>query len=181
MQEPAMPTPPSSQDPRRPRRTRHRWPDTTDVPPPHGDAYACADWLLGRHSALAELVARVRDVVYEPPDSPGGVVLDLDALADAILDLDAAHAAWVEYTRSHPEPGYGATDVAYEAWQSAGPPRAAGAAHDIAVMSSTEATRLRLLAVFAPAGARISAVHLRGLDPGGRVLLADWCRALYAA
>jgi hypothetical protein len=126
-------------------------------------------------------VARVRDVVYEPPDNPDGVFLDLDALADAIHDLDTARAAWVEYTRSHPEPGYGATDVEYEAWEKAGPPRAAGAAHDIAVMSSTEATRLRLLAVFAPAGARLSAVHLRGLDPAGRALLADWCRALVAA
>jgi hypothetical protein len=176
-----MPDPALPQEPQRPRRTQHRWLETRDAPPPQDHPYAAAEWLLGRHPQLAALVARVRDVVHEDGRDPHAVVLDLDGLATAVHDLDAAREAWIDYTRNHPEPGYNASEEAYEAWEKAGPPRAAGAAHDIAVMSSTEVTRLRLLAVFAAAGARLSVNHLRGLDPAGRALLADWCRALYSA
>jgi hypothetical protein len=162
-------------------RTPHRWRGTSDMPPPSTNAYGSAVWLLGRHPQLAALVARVRDVIHwNDPDDPEEPELDLDALAAAVNALDAARAAWADYERRSPAPGWDAGDDAYEAWEAAGPPPAEGAAHDIAVMSRTEATRLRLLAVFAADGVRLSVHDLSGLDPNGQALLADWCRALYA-
>ena len=149
------------------------WPDTTHTDPPTGYLYASACWLLGRHRQLAELAARVPGVVDVDEDGPW---LDLDALTQAVNDLDAARAAWRDYADRKPAPR---DEDAYQAWEDAGSPTPP-AAHAIGVMSRTEQVRLRLLATLGPSGVRFTVDDLWGFDPAGHALIADWCRAVQA-
>lgn len=77
------------------------WPDTRHEDQPAQHPYRSALWLLGRHPQLAALVARVPGVTELEEDGPG---LDLEALAAALAEHDAAAAALVAYERRHPRP-----------------------------------------------------------------------------
>lgn len=152
------------------------WPNTSTQEPPTGNRYAAAAWLLGRHPHLAMVADRVPGV---PVDigTDGQPEIDLDALADALLGLDTDRAAWAAYEADHPAP---TDDRRYDAWEAAGPPLRQ-TSRAIGPMSRTEASRLRLLAVFSSERVPFGIWDTVGLDDGGRRLLADWCRALLVA
>ena len=148
--------------------------DLTDSPPVD-DNYRAAVWLVARHPALARLVGRVPGAV----DADGD--LELDVLGDAVRGLDAYHRAWAEYRATTWEPNQ---DEAWEPWADAGPslddfgPRDAAAA--LAVMSRTEAARLRLLATLGFERVEFGVADLDGFDASGLRLIRDWCRVLTA-
>jgi hypothetical protein len=155
------------------------WPDTTATLPPRDHPYASAVWLLGRHRQLADLVDRL-------PGTPGvavldedGAWLDLDLLAEALIAVDEHAAAWVAYRARRREPR---NEVAWQAWHDAGPAQpdtpAGRVAAAIACMSGTEQVRLRLLACFAPDGARFAVGMLTGFDQAGQHLICDWLEAI---
>jgi hypothetical protein len=153
------------------------WPDTTHTDPPTDHRYASATWLLGRHPQLAALTQRVDGVVSPGEDEPDGEpYIDLDQLAQALNDLDATNDAWDAYRRRHHEPQ---DDAAWDRWHKAGP-TTPPAARDIAVMSRTEQSRLRLLAALSYERIRFNVADLRGFDAHGQALITDWCRALQA-
>lgn len=157
------------------------WPDTSDDIVPSDNPYRAATWLLGRHRQLAELAARCPGVVeYDPDDGELGVELPL--LAEGMRIHDDWVLARALYTKRHPAP---AADAAYDRWEAASPQfpdTAAGAvAKEIAHTSGSEKTRLRLLATFAWAGARISMGDFGRLDTNGQRLLADWLNAAETA
>jgi hypothetical protein len=151
-----------------------QWPDTTRTAPPVDHHYASALWLLGRHHQLARLVDRVPGVVEVDEAGPG---LELNALAAAILAHDADVTAWNAYESVRPAPR---DDRAYDTWRSQGP-TATPQAQAIAVMSSTEQTRLRLLATWSTLRVPIRVGDFRQLDSHGAALLADWCTAVQAS
>jgi hypothetical protein len=156
---------------------RATWPDTSDVPPPPADhLYRSATWLLGRHPKLAELVAWIPNIVTGSDDEDGPS-LDLNALAEAIRRYDAHVNAWADYNRQDPAPD---DDTAYDRWVAAGP-TTTPAARALTIMSSTERTRLRLLASFATTRVPITVADFGSFDPAGSTLLADWCHAVQAA
>jgi hypothetical protein len=103
--------------------------------------------------------------------------IDLGALADALVALDADRAAWAAYEEARPAP-YG--DDRYDAWEAAGPQRHP-MARVLGVMSRTEVARLRLLAVFSSQRVPLGVWDTQGLDDAGQELLFDWCRALLTA
>jgi hypothetical protein len=150
------------------------WPDTTGQPPPAGEPpYRSAPWLLGRHPKLAELVARVPDMVVVDDDGPW---LDVEALATAIDEHDQYADAWHDYTLRRPAL---ADDAAHERWVARGP-RTTADATAFGQLSSTEQTRLRLLAMFATVPVAIHIGDVARVDQAGRALLADWCQAVQA-
>jgi hypothetical protein len=151
------------------------WPDTSVQDPPVGNQDAAAAWLLGRHPQLSVLAGRVPGVVSVGVD--GLPEIDLDALADALGAVETDRAAWAEYEVTHPAPG---DDDEYDAWAAAGPKPHPGA-RSIGVMSRTEGSRLRLLAVFSSQRVPLGIWDTQGLDDARRQLLSDWCRALLAA
>lgn len=153
---------------------RAEWPDTTRTAPPVDHPYASALWLLGRHHQLARLVERVPGVVEVDDDGPG---IDLRALAEAILAHDADIAAWDAYERMWPAPR---DDDAYELWRQQGP-STTPAAQAISVMSSSEQTRLRLLATWSTTRVPLRVRDFRSLDSHGAALLGDWCTAVQAS
>jgi hypothetical protein len=145
--------------------------------PPSDHLYASAVWLARRHPTLLQLADRAGVLVE---DEEGDVVLQLDELADALNALDDYFRAWAAYERSH----YlrtDATDAEIRAYEDAGPKHTDPRAPAIGPMSRTEVTRLRLLAFFAGDRIALRAGDLYGLDSEGQELLADWCRAVYAA
>lgn len=149
------------------------WPDTTGTEPPGGNPWRSATWLLGRHPQLAQLADRVGIVSR---DSDGDLDVDLEALAEAFVALDANRAAWADYEYRSPAPE---DDREYDAWQAAGP-QAPPIVRSIGVMSGGEVRMLRLLAVLSPT-TRVP-LHVgdaQGLGDGR--LVADWCRAIQAA
>lgn len=151
------------------------WPNTSTQDPPAGNRYAAAAWLLGRHPHLATLVARVPGVVQVRPDGPD---IDLEALADALLGLEADAAAWAAYEAYHPPPDDDQGD--YDDWLDAGP-TSRPTTRAIGPMSRTEVARLRLLAVLAEERVPFGVWDTVGIDDDGRrPLLTDWCRALLA-
>ena len=151
------------------------WPDTSaQERPPAGNRYAAAAWLLGRHPQLAAVVARVPGVVDVAPDGPD---IDLTALADALLGLEADGAAWAAYEQDHPAPD---DHRDYDHWLEAGPP-ARPTTRAIGPMSRGEVSRLRLLAVLSGERVPFGVWDTVGVDDDGRrTLLTDWCRALLA-
>ena len=150
------------------------WPNTSTQEPPAGNRYAAAAWLLGRHPHLATVVARVPGVVQDGPEGPD---IDLEALADALLGLDADMAAWAAYEASHPRPD---DERDYDDWLDAGP-TSRPTTRAIGPMSRTEVSRLRLLAVLAGERVPFGLWDTVGIDDDGRrPLLTDWCRALLA-
>jgi hypothetical protein len=151
------------------------WPDTSSQLPPSGNPYASAEWLLGRHRQLAAVAARVPGVVAM--DADGRPDIDLEALADAVLALDAYRTAWSAYEAAHPAPD---DEDGVEDWEAAGPQLPAPS-RAIAVMSRTEAAMLRLLAVFSSQRVPLGIWDTQGLDDARRQLLSDWCQALLAA
>jgi hypothetical protein len=167
-----MPSP----DPMRPvaARLSHTWPDASAQEPPVGDRYASAAWLLGRHPHLAIIADRLPGIVNIGFD--GLPDIDLDALAEALVDLDADQAAWAAYQEAHPAPVH---DRGYDAWEAAGPSWRP-TSRSLGKMSSTEVARLRLLAVFSSHRVPFGLRDTVGLDRDGRQLLTDWFRALLA-
>jgi hypothetical protein len=150
------------------------WPDTTDQPPPTGEPpYRSAPWLLGRHPKLAQLVARVPDMVVVDTDGPW---LDVEALATAVDEHDQHAEAWQDYTRRRPAR---ADDAAYDRWVARGP-RTTAEATVFGQLSTTEQTRLRLLATFATVPVAIRVGDVARFDAAGQALLADWCQAVQA-
>jgi hypothetical protein len=137
--------------------TPYRWLDTQPEGQPTGSTYASAVWLLGRHDQLAALAARIPDLVHQDVD--GSQWIDLDHLAKVISRCDATRAT-----------GRGIDDEDGLAI----PVRHFG------VMSGTEQTRLRLLAVFATTRVPLRSLDLSSLDEAGQRLLADWFQALHA-
>lgn len=160
---------------------RTTWPDMTAEPPPVGDAWASAAWLLSRHAMLAQLADRV-GVTRTDPDDPLPD-LDLDLLAEGIRAHDEHSAAWARYEREHPL-GRAVDDDQYERWRQAGPTlpdtEAGRVARAFGPMSSGEKRRLRLLAFFAPGGTRIAPDTFDGLDDDGRATVRDWLDAVAA-
>lgn len=153
------------------------WPTTFDKEPPRCEPYPAALWLLGRHPMLARLVARVEGAVYSDPET--GLRLQLDGLADTMSALPRWSADTAEYARTTPPPE---GDDAYEAWEDAGPDPddyAEGLA-DVVVMSDTEVTRLRMLAMFSTTPMMFCYRDLYGFDNEGLTFVADWCKALQA-
>ncbi|MGF1663346.1 MAG: hypothetical protein ACFCVG_12930 [Kineosporiaceae bacterium] len=153
--------------------------------PPAGDLNASVMWLLHRHPLLARLVVRIAAAVVldpgthhrDPRDGTTvpGVLVECHVLATAVADHDTHVQAWHDYAQTHPAPR---SDSAYELWAAAGP-RPTPGGHALACMSSTERTRLRLLALFATSTrTRLAAGDLVGLDAAGHALLLDVCRAL---
>jgi hypothetical protein len=131
--------------------------------------------LLGRHRQLAVLASRVPGVITVSAD--GRPDIDLDAVADAVLGLDAYRTAWTAYQTAHPAP-YDEDD--FDDWEAAGP-YLSRPSRAIAVMSRTEAAKLRLLAVFSSQRVPVGIWDTQGLDDARRQLLLDWCMALLAA
>jgi hypothetical protein len=150
------------------------WPDTSSQLPPSGNPYASAEWLLGRHRQLASVAARVPGVVAM--DADGRPDIDLEALADAVLGLDAYRTAWAAYEEVHPAPH---EEDGFDDWEAAGP-KLTPASRAIGVMSRTEAAKLRLLAVFSSQRVPVGIWDTQGLDDARRRMLADWCQALLA-
>jgi hypothetical protein len=142
--------------------------------PPSDHYYASALWLCGRHPKLVELVERAGVVV----DDEDGRWFELDALADALADLDAYLTAWQLYRDRTYEPR---EEAAWERWEAAGPTLDNPAAVAIAPMSRTEQSRLRLLAFFASTRVGLRVSDLGGLDDEGRLLLHDWTLAVVKA
>jgi hypothetical protein len=148
-----------------------RLPKSLPESPPADNNYQAAVWLLVRHPALAHLVERVPGAV----DADGD--LELDVLGDAVRGFDAYHRAWVDYRATTREPNQ---DEAWERWADAGPslddfgPRGAVAA--LAVMSRTEASRLRLLVTLGFERVEFCVSDLDGFDADGLRLIRDWCR-----
>jgi hypothetical protein len=150
------------------------WADTTGQPPPSGEPpYRSAPWLLGRHPRLAELVARVPDMVVVDDDGPW---LDVEALATAIDEHDQFTDAWHDYTRRRPAL---ADAAAHDQWVARGPSTTVEATA-FGQLSSTEQTRLRLLAMFATVPVAIRIGDVARFDPSGQALLADWCQTVQA-
>jgi hypothetical protein len=152
-----------------------RLPEDLPDSPPVDNNYRAAVWLVARHPALSRLVDRLPGAV----DTDGD--LDLDVLGDAVRALDAYHRAWADYRATTLEPNQ---DEAWEQWADAGPslddfgPREAVAA--LAVMSRTEASRLRLLASFGRERVEFCVSDIDGFDADGLRLIRDWCRVLTA-
>jgi hypothetical protein len=148
--------------------------DVADSPPVDNN-YQAAVWLVGRHPGLARLVDRVPAAV----DADGD--LNLDVLGDAVRALDGYRRAWADYRATTWEPNQ---DEAWERWADAGPalddfgPRGAVAA--LAVMSRTEASRLRLLTTLGTERVEFAVCDLDGFDADGLRLIRDWCRILTA-
>lgn len=152
------------------------WPPRPTSPhPPADHFYASALWLCARHPRLVELVERVGCLVDTDED---GRWFELDALADAIVALDAYTAAWADYRERTYEPH---DDAAWDRWDAAGPKHTNPAAAAIAPMSRTEQSRLRLLAFFSPTRVQLRISDLGGFDDEGQDLLADWCLAVRCA
>jgi hypothetical protein len=142
---------------------------------PADDNYQAPVWLVGRHPSLAGLVTRVPGAV----DTDGD--LDMDVLGNTVRGFDAYRRAWADYRKTTREP---TDEAALERWASAGPlpdgfgPRGAVAA--LAVMSTAEATRLRLLATLGLGRVEFFVSDLDGLDADGLRLIRDWCQILTA-
>ena len=151
-----------------------QWPDTTRQAPPVDHHYASALWLLGRHHQLALLAERVPGVVEVDEDGPG---LDLDALAGAVLAHDADIAPWDAYEQLRPAPR---DEDRYEVWRVQGP-STTPKAQAIAVMSSSEQARLRLLAAWSTIRVPIRVGDFRSFDSHGAALLGDWCTTVQAS
>jgi len=151
-----------------------QWLDTTRQRPPVDHHDASALWLLGRHHQLALLAERVPGVVEVDDDGPG---LNLGELAEGILAHDADVTAWDAYEQLRPAPR---DDRAYDLWRSHGP-STTPAAQVIAVMSSSEQTRLRLLATWSTIRVPIRVGDFRSFDSHGAALLGDWCTAVQAS
>ena len=152
------------------------WPDTADQPAPANHPYRSALWLLVRHSQLAVLAARVPGVTGPDDEGAAWPWLDLDALAEAICAHDAHCAAWADYERRRPAPR---DEDAYDRWEAAGP-STTPAASAVGVMSGSERTRLRLLAMFSTVRVPLRASDVTSFDVAGQALLADWCEAVQA-
>ena len=158
--------------------TRIDWPDTSSVPAPADHPYASATWLLGRHTRLARLAARVAGVVYV---EGGELGLDIDHLGEVVRSVERYKAAWEDYERRVRPPE---DDRAYDAWLERGPasssfPRGLS---DFMVMSSGEVACLRVLATLSSTDCAppFSVGHLRSMDAEGQRLIADWCAVLNA-
>ena len=152
-----------------------RVPESQPESPPADNNYQAAVWLVGRHPVLARLVNRAPGAV----DTDGD--LNLDVLGDAVRGFDAYRRAWADYRNTTWEP---TAEAAWERWAAAGPspddfgPR--GAVEALAVISRTEASRLRLLATLGTERVEFAAYDLEGFDADGLRLIRDWCRVLTA-
>jgi hypothetical protein len=152
-----------------------RLPKCLPESPPADNNYQAAVWLVGRHTSLARLVNRVPGAVDTDDD------LDVDVLGDALRALDAYRRAWADYRDSTWEPR---EDAAWDRWEAAGPSAddfgPPGAVAAVAVMSRTEVSRLRLLAILGTERVEFAAYDLDGFDADGLRLIRDWCQILTA-
>lgn len=152
------------------------WPDTQGVPPPEGDLYGSALWLLGRHPQIAELVERVPGAVNV--DEHGALALRLEVLVDALRVVDLERA-WV---RTNPSPS---NDDGYRAWLKEGP-----MGEDVDVPPAARAVArlpigcqvcLALLASFARPGATLRAADFVWVNESGREYAREFARDWWVA
>ncbi|MFB6726751.1 hypothetical protein ACFCV3_41660 [Kribbella sp. NPDC056345] len=151
------------------KKTITNWPDTTGALPPGDHPYGVALWLLGRHPQLAHLVDRVPGIAGV---ENGRASLNLDLLAAAFAEVDAYKAAYKEAF------GWNVPSDAEADRFQADQPNPGPAADELLVMSSTELSRLRLLATLSSEGVQFKVSHFRAFDDAGNRLLGDWLDAV---
>ncbi len=135
-------------------------------------------WLVAQSPTLTGLVARIPGGFVEDGDGP---LVDVDAVAAAVAGWDAAAAAVRADDRAHPEPGR--DGPSWDAWRARRDDAAAttSAGEAVAVMSTSERTRLRLVAALSPDGTLFRVGDLATLDEEGQRTLAQWSQLIRSA